>query len=391
VSELDTAALLVEHRPVMQYDSLESYLTDWAAVITDRPGNVLKQADGTVIAVAGSAQGIPELNLAFLQPATYPSGQAVAATDYLSEGGADYVSAAREMHARPGYANKAHGRAVEQNGVTWLQYWLFSYYDDPGFLGFGTHEGDIEMIQIRLDAQGQPDAVSYSQHRSGVSAAWADVETDGTSPVVFCGRGSHASMLRSGTLHSGRSLLADHNDGAGPRLMLDLVDLSPAQTPWAYWPGHWGGTVPESVILGKVGVEATSPASLVSRQSWSDPAGFHAACQEVALPPVGAPMPLTATPPPAPALDVHVDEARNVARISYSLPDNAETPASMVIGVDASGGALPPATMAVPMSARRGEVEAPLSPGQTAVDVRATAHSEEGAVSATASARSGPS
>ena len=94
------------------------------------------------------------------------------ATDFIGETRGDYVTAARQMHAKPGYANKAHGRIVEQDGLTWLQYWFFMYYDDPGFLGLGTHEGDVEMIQIRLDAAGQPDVVSYAQHRSGVRAPW---------------------------------------------------------------------------------------------------------------------------------------------------------------------------------------------------------------------------
>src|ERR1700759_1720469 len=107
----DAAALLALHRPVVQYDSLESYYTDWAAVITDRPSNVLKQADGTVLAAAGPpTAGVPQLSLAFLQPNPYPTGQPVAATDYLAEVGSDYVTQARTMHARPGYANKVHGR-----------------------------------------------------------------------------------------------------------------------------------------------------------------------------------------------------------------------------------------------------------------------------------------
>ena len=53
----DPAALLATYRPVVQYDSLESYYTDWAAVITDHPGNALKRVDGTVIATPGRRAG----------------------------------------------------------------------------------------------------------------------------------------------------------------------------------------------------------------------------------------------------------------------------------------------------------------------------------------------
>ena len=156
-----------------------SYYAEWAAIITDRPSNVLKRADGTVLAAAGpSTVGVPQLNLAFLHPHRYPTGQTVEPTDYLAKVGSNYVSQARTMHARPGYANKAHARVVVQAGVTWLQYWFFMYYDDPDFLDLGTHEGDVEMIQLRLDATGTPDVVTYSQHRAGVAATWPQVARD---------------------------------------------------------------------------------------------------------------------------------------------------------------------------------------------------------------------
>jgi hypothetical protein len=35
-----------QYRPFVQYDSLESYHTDSAGVITDHPGNSLKRLDG---------------------------------------------------------------------------------------------------------------------------------------------------------------------------------------------------------------------------------------------------------------------------------------------------------------------------------------------------------
>src|SRR5438270_13522459 len=131
MAAFDSAAALTLHRPTVQYDSLESYYADWAAVITDRPANVLKREDGTVIAAAGPPTGAPMLNISFLHPDRYPNGEPVAENDFIDETGSDYVSQAREMHARPGYSNKAHGRLVNRDGTIWLQYWLFYYYDDP--------------------------------------------------------------------------------------------------------------------------------------------------------------------------------------------------------------------------------------------------------------------
>lgn len=394
----DFAALLALHRPVMQYDALESYYADSAGVIPDRPGNVLRRADGTVIATAltegggGSpvAGGGAGLTLAFLRPGAYPNGEPVEATDYVDETGSDYVAQAREMHARPGYDNRVHGRVVSQAGTTWLQYWLFMYYDDPGFLGFGTHEGDIEMIQIRLDAHGAPDAVSYAQHRSGVSAAWADVEREGQAPVVYSGRGTHASMLRSGTLVSGRTFIPDHNDGHGPRVRPDLVTLTETQTPWAWWPGHWGSTRPEHELLGKIGIEANSPFALCDHMAWSDPAGFHARCDPDDLPAPGEPHTFDAPAPPQPKIGVTVDPESNVARVSYAVPDvpGAAAPTSLVIAVGAPRGAMPPATTSVAVEAGSGSFETPLDPGATSVEVRATTHADSGAVSPTAVADS---
>jgi hypothetical protein len=388
---IDTAALLTLHRPVIQYDSLESYYADWAAVISDRPGNVLKRASGAVIAAAGSqTTNTPTLTLAFLQPEVYPTGESVEQTDFIVETGSDYVSQAREMHARPGYANKVHGRVVAEAGTTWLQYWFFMYYDDPGFLGFGTHEGDIEMIQLRLGDTGVPDAVSYSQHRSGVSAAWTNVELDGPAPVVYSARGTHASMLRSGTLTSDRSFIPDHNDAHGPRIRPDLIALSEGQTPWAFWPGHWGGTKPEHQILGTIGIEANSPFALSAHMAWGDPAGFHAKCDADDLPAPGQPHTLDAPAPPAPKLDVSVDAERHVARISYAIPHaaGAAPASSLVIGVDTSQGALPPATTAIPLHGKTGVLETTLPPGTRSVDVRATTQSSHGAVSDTTTAGS---
>jgi hypothetical protein len=389
MAAFDPAVLLAQYRPVVQYDSLESYYTDWAAVITDRPGNVLKRADGTVLAAAGPPSGgVPRLSLSFLHPQTYPTGQPVAATDYIAEVGSDYVTQARQMHGLAGYANKVHGRVVEQAGVTWLQYWFFMYYDDPSFLGLGTHEGDIEMIQVRLAPSGQPEAVSYAQHRSGVTANWNQVEQQSSSPVVYSARGTHASMLRAGDLLSDRSFVPDHNDAHGPRVQLDLIALSEAQTPWAFWPGHWGGTKPEDQILGQVGVEANSPTAPNQHRAWTDPAGFHAGCEAADLPPVGEVHRTGLPEPAAPLLQVKRDPARGVVNVKFEAPAGPAgvTPASLVIAVDSSSGLQPPATTVVALPAAGGELEAPIGPDAGSVTIRATVHADNGAVSPTSTA-----
>ncbi len=180
-------SLLQRYRPEVRYDSLESYYADSAAVLTDHPGNLLRSQDGTVIAAAAAPDaGTSRLTLEFLAAGRYPNDHPAAATDYLEEVKGDFGAQAREMHQHPGYGDRVHGRVVvDKSGARWLQYWLFMYYDDPGFLGLGTHQGDIEMIQLRLDANDRPDVASYSQHLSG---ARRRLEASSSTPRLRTGR-----------------------------------------------------------------------------------------------------------------------------------------------------------------------------------------------------------
>jgi hypothetical protein len=388
----DPSVLLARYRPIVQYDSLESYYTDSSGVITDHPGNTLKRLDGTLLASATAGApggGVPVLTLGFLRPDRYPTGDAVLATDYLDEGGADYVAAALEMHAMPGYANKAHGRVAQQDGVTWLQYWFFMYYDNAGFFDAGTHEGDIEMVQLRLDAEGRPQDVSYAQHRTGVRAPWSYVEQEQGAPVVYSARGSHASMLRAGTIVSDRSFLPDHNDGRGPRVRLELVALAPELTPWAFWPGVWGGTRPPDRALGKLGVEANSPVAPTRHLPWRDPAAFHESCDRDELPPLGRMHVADLHVPPQPRIDLTPHPERGVLSINYKIPDAGRAaPRGLVIGVRRAGHGHPAASTLIPNPGASGEIEAPLGAGP--VEVRAATHSEEGAVSETTAVLADP-
>ena len=293
------------------------------------------------------------------------------------------------MHALPRYANKVHGRVVRQAGVNWLQYWFFMYYDDPGFLGVGAHQGDVELIQLRLAASGQPDAVTYAQHRSGVTADWDQVETHTLSPVVYISRGTHASMLRAGDLFSDRSLVPDHNDAHGPRVQLDLIPLSEAETPWAFWPGNWGGTRPASQLLGETGTHASSPAGLPQRAAWTDPAGFHAACEPADPPPIGQRHVTDLPAPPAPLLDAEHDAEEGVVKIRYDIPTGPPdaSPSALVIGVDASDGRLPPATNVVKLAGATGELEVPAGFDEQPVRITATVHADNGAIGPTSAAQ----
>src|SRR5436190_19188792 len=196
MSSPDVAALLQRYRPVIQYDSHESFFADSVAIMTDRvtPGtgalrcNTLKSAAGSLIASAKPSAGQAQLNLGFLRR-KYASGAAATRDDFLDATGHDYVADALRMHAVPNYRDQIYGHAVtDADGRLWLQYWFFYYYNNKAFMGIGVHEGDWEMIQIRLDKQNKPNVLTYSQHREGARASWAEVDRvttpDGPAPVV---------------------------------------------------------------------------------------------------------------------------------------------------------------------------------------------------------------
>jgi hypothetical protein len=360
-TEPGVTSLLGRFRPEVRYDSLESYYADSAAILTDRSGNLLKRQDGTVIA---GAPGGPPLTLEFLAGTQYPGKLPVTATDYIDLVDTDY----------------------DASGARWLQYWFFMYYDNPGFLGFGCHEGDLEMIQLRLDANDQPDVVSYSQHRSGVRATWSQLELvstpDGPSPVTYSARGSHANLLRAGISISKRSFLPDHNDGKGYRVRPALVALSEAQTPWCLWPGAWGGTV-ASGWLGKEGISANSPAAFKRHRAWSDPAGFHASCDlSDDLPPAGQSTGAQAQAPPMP--DIEVKPSAGSTVVSFSVPPAGGPAATkLVAGIVSPKAGVPAITKTVDIQGTSGTIELPLPQGAGPFAVHATTHAESGVASAT--------
>ena len=272
------ADLLARFSPVLQYDSHELYYADAASTFTDNAfaggplapyRNTLKRKDGTVIARAGRA-----LSLGFLGPDAYGDGQPVRAGDYLDGAGSQYVADARRLHGDPHAADRAYGVVLPAaGGKRWLQYWLFYYYNDKSLVGMGIHEGDWEGYQVRVDAQGTPDEVTYAQHDGGERAAWSDVETDAATgaPVVYVGLGSHASYLRAGSHKA--PLVDDVCDAKGARVHPQLEVLTDDAPSWVRWPGRWGASAKHGLI------SFPSPGAPRTQKRWRDPDAFHAAAR----------------------------------------------------------------------------------------------------------------
>lgn len=260
---LDLPALLNQYSPVLAYDSDEEFHVLSPAAATDffEPGgpddsNQLTDASGT-FATANPALAFGDLRLTTLA-AAYPAdagrraGTAAAPADRISErgngqgpGGIGFTSDgyradAAQMEARPGYAHRVYGRiATGGDGRVWLQYWIYYYFDKQGDFGIGVHEGDWEMIQIRLDANGSPDLAAYAQHDTGERCSWSQVSRSGGGrPIVFVAEGSHASYFHAG--HYDDPEPDDDANGLGGTMVAAHERIQSQSPSWVAWPGRWG-------------------------------------------------------------------------------------------------------------------------------------------------------
>ena len=259
--------LLKRHQPGMKYDSMEQYFADSAEEWTANPQNELRRADigdarGEVLATGA------QLSLAVLAARRYGSGAEVRNDDLIGNPRRNY----REQYvalrqARPDLRNRMYGHAVEAAGRLWLQYWFYYFYNDYNLaLGIGLHEGDWEMVQLRMHDD-QPDVAVYAQHRRAEQRPWAQVQKvpgDVNRPMVYVARGSHASYFQPG-FHQTEAWydLADGKRNA-PRLTLEIIDDD--TPPWVGWPGAWGDT-PARVG----GIDQPSPRGPAAHGSWRDP------------------------------------------------------------------------------------------------------------------------
>ena len=377
--------LLGRYSPYLRYDSLESYRSDSAAILPEHffddgskwsYANVLKRKGGSVFASARPKKGEKQLDLAFLGK-RYASGHEARETDFLDAVGRRYVEDARRLHGDARYADRAYGHVVKASGgATWLQYWFFSYYNDKNFFGIGLHEGDWEMIQLRLGENGEPDVATFAQHREGEAFNWEDLELraspNGDVPVVYVGRGSHASFARRGEHWTMPPLPPDYSDGKGPLVRPALEVVSADSPKWILWPGKWGSS-------------DSSPTGPSQKGQWRNPTAFHVECGGAARGRVRkrpravprAPLPA----PPAPELSFERIEDQVV--VKYEFPQRLRSgmarPERIVVSVDTPDDDLPPASHAFTVRTRSGVFVHPVRLDEsTRYVARTVAYSEDG-------------
>jgi hypothetical protein len=269
--EATSEALLRRFQPCLRYDSLETYFADSAAEWTDNPPNRLRRAGGEVVATPADG-----LSLKFLAKDKYGNGADVLAGDLIESSRDDYGRQYLELRrAHPEYRNLMYGRALRAKQRLWLQYWFFYFLNDYQLaLGIDVHEGDWEMIQLRLkEDDSEPEIAAYAQHNFCELREWPAVPRlaqekerageapepgDSDRPLVYVGRGSHASFFGPGYHPTDFYDITDGKRSPKRETRLEIVDQPPA---WLEWPGHWGG-----VRTGYGG-----PAAPCAHSQWTNP------------------------------------------------------------------------------------------------------------------------
>jgi hypothetical protein len=363
----DLHELLERYKPHLIYDSQETYFADSAAEWTDAPTNVLTRGQ-RILAAATPEPGQQLLTLDFLGGKTYSDGTRVQKGDLLGRPAKDYLDSYRLLHPQERYRNRIYGRAVDGRSRLWLQYWFFYYYNDAPlkWIGYGKHEGDWEMIQLRLLDDGRPDLAVYAQHKVAGVRQWADVEKTGLgeTPVVYAARGAHASYFAPGSHWNDRA------DGGRPAPPLALEVLGDASPAWVAWPGRWGDTVAESDILGQ-----SSPSGPSQHKQWKRPdALIPDAAQVTERPPA-------ALGPPHPQV-VTATRAGDQARIDYAFP-GADTGGAtkLLVTLNSPDDPFPPATFPLAITKPKGSVIPPLAlEPERRYEVRVSAANDHGGI-----------
>ena len=370
------AALLERHRPLLQYDSLESFRADRVETICNlaKPGrcNSLHRADGSLIASVRPSRGEARLHLGFLGGSSYADGSPARRDDYLDECGGSPAADALEWRRARG-SDVVYGRARhDEDGRLWLQYWLFFYYDDKGLLGLEQHEGDWEVFQVRIGEKGRPDAATFARHSGADCLGWEQVQVaeseDGPVAVVHPARGSHAPLPRPGCFEA--PVVPDHNDGLGPRVRPQLEAIAEDGPGWVLWPGRWGSTRRREYF------EADSPRGPREHPCWWDPVELHREGRPWSGAVASERVLAEAAPDPA---RVEARREGDLAVVDYSFPepDGGQREPARIVAAPVDGRGETGAARSFPVEGRRGSFAIQL-PGGDWRGVRASVASELG-------------
>jgi hypothetical protein len=165
-----------------------------------------------------------------------------------------------EREVREEFGGVGYRRQVEGGGLIWVQYWLWYIHNPKVFVVSGDHEGDWEFVQIGYGGD-TPVCITASQHQTGGSRMWWNVERRGGRPLIYVARDSHANYFRPVN-----QIPEFGDDGDGKGEVLDGLEWRDFDDAWSSWPGRWGNSTGP-------GRSPQSPGSQLER--WSSPHRYH--------------------------------------------------------------------------------------------------------------------
>lgn len=229
----DLAAL---YAPTLKFNSGEQVFPVDVSYFIDRCD--LKEAVGSSSVLLTAAPGATTLG-GYSNPARnfYLDNRA----GNLTDGG--IISDYRANESSIGYT--VYARVTSNLTSVGIQYWFFYVFNGGTF---NNHEGDWEMIEVVLDASEAPMMAAYSQHEQGQKATWDQVEKDGSAPVVYVAKGSHANYYRSyqGTMGPAQDVVGGNGKvlRSSDYSLVLLGELGagnhPAAQSWMDYTGRWG-------------------------------------------------------------------------------------------------------------------------------------------------------
>jgi hypothetical protein len=159
-----------------------------------------------------------------------------------------------------------------------IQYRPFYIFNDY----FNKHEGDWEFIEVLLDYYTrEPIGAAYSRHLDGEYRLWDHIIREGTHPVVYIAKNSHAAYFEKG-MHLVEipgipfiELPFDFTSDKGRKgLPSDYCLISEISgPPWLFFGGNWGYRIgpdsqcPRNWYSGPYG-------PLYLKETWLDPVGW---------------------------------------------------------------------------------------------------------------------
>jgi hypothetical protein len=229
--------LLRRFAPTLHFDALER----WRPGLVDRYLEHSTVLDGKERWLPGTPPAEPKLreNVGDLKAQLNPLQNGPGLDTQLRSN--EMLSAYGGDEDRGG-GGAAYGRIVDADNALFLQYWLF-YPDNPCVLPPGRHDGDWELVQLRVEHGGDgPEAtqVTLAEHGKPVTRQVAP-ERRLEGPDVFVAVDSHACYFLEGA-HPTIPLsdVCDPDGAPGMKPSVKLLPIAADKRDWAHWSGRWG-------------------------------------------------------------------------------------------------------------------------------------------------------